>query len=75
MGQIFCLLHEKVQAEMAKTPKPINERTLLLDTWELVIIKSMEIKICYLQTALEIRTRYNICEATVSKKAKKKTNL
>ena len=31
----------------------------------------MEIKICYLQTALEIRTRYNICEATVSKKAKK----
>ena len=31
-GQIFRLLHEKVQAERAKTPKTINEHALLLDT-------------------------------------------
>ena len=31
-GQIFRLLHEKVQAEKAKTPKTINEHALLLDT-------------------------------------------
>ena len=31
-GHIICLLHEKVHAERAKSPKIINEHALLLDT-------------------------------------------
>ena len=31
-GHIIYLLHEKVHAERAKTPKTINEHALLLDT-------------------------------------------